>query len=771
MNKITILIVEDEAIVAADLAGKLRRLGYEVVGTAARGEDAVTMAESLQPHLVLMDIRLESSMDGIRATEEIHRRSDVPVIYLTAHSDAATLSQAKLTGPFGYILKPFEERELAAQIELALYKHQADRQIREQREWLRVTLSSIGDAVIATDGDERISFLNPAAESLTGWKADEAMGRPLRSVFHLVNERTGQALEGPVARVLREGRVVPLANHAAVVAKDGRMVPIEDTAAPILDAMGQVIGAVLVFHDVTKKRRAEEALQRSEAMLRAVLDQMPSGVTIRAADTDALILSNARSRDIMGGLDDIEAQFAHYRFFRPDGRHYRMEDWPIMRSMATGELVDGEEVECVRGEGDHITLSVHSAPVRDPEGHIIVGVGIYHDITERKMAERALRESEERFRVMADSMPQLAWIARADGYIYWYNRQWYEYTGTTPEQMEGWGWQSVHDPNALPGILECWKASIATGEPFDMTFPLRGADGNYRHFLTRGMPVRNAEGDLIQWCGTNTDVTERKLMEDHLRKSHDELEIRVEERTAEITNYMKKLEKSNQALQEFASIASHDLLEPLRKVQSFGNLLSDKYGPNLGEPGKDYLHRMVNAAERMQSLLDALLDYSRVATKAEPFRDVELGMEVKEVLSDLEARIEETGGRVEIGDLPVVRADAVQMRQLMQNLIGNGLKYHGEEKPLVKVFAEAFDSVIRIYVEDNGIGFDERYLDKIFQPFQRLHGKSSQYEGAGMGLAICKKIVERHGGSITAKSAPGEGSIFIIDLPAKRAEA
>ncbi len=263
MSKTTVLIVEDEAIVAADLAGRLQRLGYEVAGVAAKGEEAVELACRFRPCLVLMDIRLEGPMDGIEAAEAIRREHDAPVIYLTAHSDAATLARAKLTGPFGYILKPFEERDLATQIELALYKHQADRELREQREWLRVTLTSIGDAVLATDGAGRITFLNPVAESITGWKAADAAGRPVRDVFRIVNESDGQTLEDPVARVLAEGRTVALENHTALVAKDGRIVPIDDSAAPILDAAGKVIGAVLVFHDVTERRRAEERARRT----------------------------------------------------------------------------------------------------------------------------------------------------------------------------------------------------------------------------------------------------------------------------------------------------------------------------------------------------------------------------------------------------------------------------------------------------------------------------------------------------------------------------
>ena len=238
-------------------------------------------------------------MDGIEAAEAIRSQHDVPVVYLTAHSDAATLGRAKLTGPFGYILKPFEERELAIQIEMALYQHQADRQLRQQREWLRVTLTSIGDAVIATDATLRITFVNPVAESLTGWPADEAVGRPLTSVFRIINEQTGRPLEEPVTRALRESRVVELANHAAVVTKDGRTIPIEDSAAPILDASGQVIGAVLVFHDVTEKRRAEEALRKEHDELEKRVQERTSELSTAVQRLQAEIVQRRRLEETL----------------------------------------------------------------------------------------------------------------------------------------------------------------------------------------------------------------------------------------------------------------------------------------------------------------------------------------------------------------------------------------------------------------------------------------------------------------------------------------
>ncbi len=273
-------------------------------------------------------------------------------------------------------------------------------------------------------------------------------------------------------------------------------------------------------------------------------------------------------------------------------------------------------------------------------------------------------------------------------------------------------------------------------------------------------PHRNSKGEIIGIIALIRDVTVRKRAQQEL-----------EEFTA-------RLERSNYELQHFASIASHDLQEPLRKVRAFSDRLQMKYSRALGPDGQDYIERMQNATHRMQTLIDDLLAFSRVTTRAQPFIPVDLSQVTREVLTDLEVRVEQSGGRIEVGDLPVVEADPLQMRQLLQNLIGNALKFHRPKvPPVVTLSAELLpapqaprEQICRLLVADNGIGFDEKYLDRIFAIFQRLHGRS-EYEGTGVGLAICRKIVERHGGTITARSLPKQGAIFIITLPVRQTEA
>jgi PAS domain S-box-containing protein len=268
--------------------------------------------------------------------------------------------------------------------------------------------------------------------------------------------------------------------------------------------------------------------------------------------------------------------------------------------------------------------------------------------------------------------------------------------------------------------------------------------------------LRYEDGRLRGFAKVTRDFSARKAADDKIHA------------------YSIKLERSNRELESFAAVASHDLQEPLRKIRAFGDRLATKHGEAMGPDGRDYLERMRGAAARMQDLIENLLTYSRVTTKAQPFVQVDLGQVIREVLSDLESRVEQTRGRIDIGDLPLLEADAMQMRQLFQNLLGNALKFHRPDvPPVVSVTSYTLPrgrgdvDHCEICVRDNGIGFEQEYAERIFGLFQRLHGRS-EFDGTGIGLAICRKIIERHGGVIQASGTPGEGAKFTFTLPLRQ---
>ena len=276
MTPARILIVEDEAIVALDLRMRLTRLGYSVIDSVGLAEVAIEIAEQQRPDLTLMDIRLRGEMDGIEAADVIRTKMGLPVVYLTAHADDATVDRARVTEPFGYILKPFDERELRTVIEMALYKHGAERKLRESERRFATTLASIGEGVIATDSAGCVTFMNSVAKKLTGWSAAEAQGAALTTVFNICNESTRLTVANPVERVLAEGIVVGLANHTILVNRDGTEAPIDDCAAPIFDDDGRMTGAVLVFRDVTQARQIEVHMRHAQKM--EAVGQLAGGI-------------------------------------------------------------------------------------------------------------------------------------------------------------------------------------------------------------------------------------------------------------------------------------------------------------------------------------------------------------------------------------------------------------------------------------------------------------------------------------------------------------
>jgi PAS domain S-box-containing protein len=273
MSGAKVLVVEDEGLVALSLQRKLQSFGYEVPAVVSSGEEAVRQALESEPDLILMDIMLDGGIDGVDAAGRIRSEIDVPIVYLTAYSDHATVERAKATEPFGYLIKPFEERELFTTIEMALCRHTAHKKVSESRKWLYTTLRSIGDAVITTDTEGSVTFLNPVAEELTGWSHDEAVGLAIDEIFKLVSESSSTRLVSPVHRALRDSTVVKLDDGVLLQSRDSRECPIDDSAAPIKDDRGHLLGCVLVFRDVSEKRAMEGELRQHRDHLRELVEE------------------------------------------------------------------------------------------------------------------------------------------------------------------------------------------------------------------------------------------------------------------------------------------------------------------------------------------------------------------------------------------------------------------------------------------------------------------------------------------------------------------
>jgi len=286
-----ILVVEDENIVAKDIENSLKSLGYAVSAVVSSGEEAVKSAEDTHPDLVLMDIVLKGEMDRVQAAEQIHDQFNIPVVYLTAYADEKTIQRATTTEPFGYIVKPFERRELQSSIKVALCRNKTESKLRKSEESLATILKSVGTAVITTDIKGLVTFMNPVAEALTGWKQEDALGKSLTEAFSIISEKTRTFVENPATKAVREGVVVDLEHRTLLIAKDGTETPILNAAAPIRDDKGNITGAVLVFQDVTEHKKAEEALIRSEKL--KALEEMAAGVAHNFNNLLAIIVVNA----------------------------------------------------------------------------------------------------------------------------------------------------------------------------------------------------------------------------------------------------------------------------------------------------------------------------------------------------------------------------------------------------------------------------------------------------------------------------------------------
>jgi PAS domain S-box-containing protein len=636
-----------------------------------------------------------------------------------------------------------------------------NRQLKQERDLLRAMIDNYPDSIYAKDKLARKILANKANIWNVGCEREtEVLGKTDSEVFA---PEIAAKLEEDDRKVLGGESLV---NHEErLITTNGKVVWMLTTKVPWRDAKGNVIGIIGGGRNITQQKELELKFNEERSLLRTLVDNLPDAIYAKDAAGRKILANPADLRNVRCKTEAEAIGKTDFDLFpREIAEKFHADDQKVIQ----GKPVINREEYFLNEAGEKRWLMTSKLPLREQNGKIVGLMGIGRDITEHKLAEQTIANERALLRTLVDHLPVAIYLKDLAGRKTLANPMELSYAGITSEtEILGKTDFDLFPPEVAAvyraddqKVLDLGQAVINREGSF--TKP----DGSVVWFLTSKVPLRDAAGRVTGLVGINLDITERKQIEEALRSSE-----------AKLRQFTTQLERSNRELQDFAYVASHDLQEPLRKIVVFGERLKEQSAEKLDAEARDFLERMQKAASRMQTLINDLLTFSRVTTKARPFTQVDLAEVAREVVTDLEGRIEQVKGRVEVETLPVIEAEALQMRQLLQNLIGNALKFRRPEAaPVVKVAAqiitraspaggaEVAKKLCQLTVSDNGIGFDEKYLDRIFNVFQRLHTRN-EYEGTGMGLAIARKIVLYHHGEITAKSKPGQGTTFIATFP------
>jgi PAS domain S-box-containing protein len=520
--------------------------------------------------------------------------------------------------------------------------------------------------------------------------------------------------------------------------------------SPVRDENNVVSGMYCAVTETTQQVRAEMNRTQEIERMRHLFEQAPGLMAFLHGPNHVFDLANAAYRQIVGRSELIGKPVREALPELVDQGFFALLD----RVYDTGEPFVGREVRVMlqRQAADGLEerfVNFIYQPVKDHAGKVS---GIFiegSDVTEAVRVNNALRESEQRLRALANTIPQLAWIADADGTIHWYNDRWYDYTGTTPEQMQEHGWQSIPAPEVLPLAMEKWQTSLATGTPFEHTIPLRGANGEFRTFYTRAAPLRDAAGNIMQWFGTNTDVTP-------LEEAHNELRL------------------ASRRKDEFLAMLAHELRNPLAPISAAAELL--RLGMTDGTRIRNTSDIISRQVSHMTKLIDDLLDVSRVTRGLVSLHKETLDINtiianaVEQVHSLFAAKHQTLTLNVP-DDALFVDGDQTRLIQVFTNILNNAAKYT-QENGHIALHAIADDGLLEVRITDDGAGIAPALLPHIFDLFTQAERSPDRSQGGlGLGLALVKSLVELHGGSVTAHSdGPGKGSTFVLRLP-RSAEA
>jgi PAS domain S-box-containing protein len=741
---------EDDFILTREMLRDARGRTFAVqwANSFERGREELA-GDTYHAVLVDYDLGARSGIDLIR--EASARGYGAPLILFTGRGNYEADVEAMEAGATLYLTKGevnplLLERSIRYAIEL---KHKEQALKKAEERFAKAFHSSPAALAITRAADGRYIEANESLCQLTGYRREEIIGHTALELGLYADP----AQRAELVRLLQEQGAVR--NYEVVVrTKGGDLCTLLGSFDMVeLDNEACLLATLI---DITERKRVEEALRSSEDKYQAIFQAAPFSLILASLDNGVILDVNKGWEELfgitrqeavgktaleLGTVPEPEYRARGYQELREHGR-LRNFEMPY-RTRAGKPFIVCQSAEIIEINSEKYLLAVTE------------------DITARKQAEQDLAKEHARMEAVLQAMPVGVWIADQTGQLIFKNKQTDQiWGGDAPlsTSIEGYReYVAWFMDSGKPVAAEDFPVAQAlrTGEqarPAELR--IQRFDGSEGAVLAIGAPIKDPDGQLTGAVAVNVDITERKQAEQALRESEE------------------KIRRSNQELEQFAFVASHDLKEPLRKITLFGDRLQSRAKETLDAESLHYLERMQNAAERMQVMINGLLELSRINRQGREFTKIHLKTLVGDVVSDLESRIQAAGGEVHTGDLPTLEADELQMRQLFQNLIGNALKFHRPGvPPIVRVSGAPGPAkkaaLVEILVEDNGIGFEQKDAGRLFQPFQRLHGRN-EYEGTGLGLAICQKIVERHHGTIEVQSVPEQGTMFIIRLPVKQ---